>query len=67
MSWYLDNVYEINKEAPYTFYLPSSEVLEKLKIGDLVKLIFVSKMRKKMDLMVKECGLKSLKEMRRSL
>ncbi|HDR6317570.1 TPA: DUF2185 domain-containing protein [Bacillus thuringiensis] len=35
MAWYLDNVYEINKEAPYTFYLPSSEVLEKL--------IFVSK------------------------
>lgn len=31
MIWYLDNVYELNKEAPYTFYLPSSEVLEKLK------------------------------------
>ncbi|MGE7861475.1 immunity protein Imm33 domain-containing protein [Bacillus mobilis] len=43
MTWYLDNVYEINKEAPYTFYLPSPEVLEKLKVGDLVKLIFVSK------------------------
>lgn len=43
MTWYLDNVYELNKEAPYTFYLPSSEVLEKLKVGDLVKLIFVSK------------------------
>ena len=43
MSWYLDNVYELNKGAPYTFYLPSSEVLEKLKVGDLVKLIFVSK------------------------
>jgi len=43
MTWYLDNVYEINKEAPYTFYLPSSEVLEKLKVGDLVKLIFVTK------------------------
>ncbi|MCH4566290.1 DUF2185 domain-containing protein [Bacillus sp. ES1-5] len=46
MTWYLDNVYEINKEAPYTFYLPSSEVLEKLKVGDLVKLIFVSKNEK---------------------
>lgn len=67
MSWYLDNVYELNKEAPYTFYLPSSEVLAKLRVGDLVKLIFVSKKRKKMDLMVKECGLKLLKEVRRSL
>ncbi|MED3539743.1 DUF2185 domain-containing protein [Bacillus toyonensis] len=43
MSWYLDDVYELNKEAPYTFYLPSPEVLEKLKVGDLVKLIFVTK------------------------
>ncbi|GAB6551413.1 MULTISPECIES: immunity protein Imm33 domain-containing protein [Bacillus] len=43
MPWYLDNVYELNKEAPYTFYLPSTDVLEKLKVGDLVKLIFVSK------------------------
>ncbi|PEC20178.1 immunity protein Imm33 domain-containing protein [Bacillus cereus] len=43
MSWYLDNVYELNKEAPYTFYLPSSEILGKLKVGDLVKLIFVTK------------------------
>lgn len=33
MTWYLDNVYELNKEVPYTFYLPSSEVLEKLKVG----------------------------------
>ncbi|MEH7356141.1 DUF2185 domain-containing protein [Neobacillus drentensis] len=43
MSWYLDNVYELNKESPYTFYVPSSEVLDKLKVGDLVKLIFVTK------------------------
>ncbi|HDR7795696.1 TPA: DUF2185 domain-containing protein [Bacillus luti] len=43
MSWYLDDVYELNKEAPYTFYLPSPEVLGKLKVGDLVKLIFVTK------------------------
>ncbi|WP_439876063.1 immunity protein Imm33 domain-containing protein [Bacillus mycoides] len=43
MSWYLDNVYELNKEAPYTFYLPSSKILGKLKVGDLVKLIFVTK------------------------
>ena len=42
MSWYLDNVYDLNKESPYTFYVPSSEVLDKLKVGDLVKLIFVT-------------------------
>lgn len=42
MSWYLDNVYDLNKESPYTFYVPSSEVLNKLKVGDLVKLIFVT-------------------------
>jgi hypothetical protein len=42
MSWYLDNVYELNKESPFTFYIPSTEVLEKLKVGDLVKLIFVT-------------------------
>lgn len=43
MSWYLDNVYELNKQAPYTFYFPSSEVLEKVKVGYLVKLIFITK------------------------
>lgn len=42
MSWYLDNVDELNKEYPYTFYIPSLEVLDKLKVGDLVKLIFVT-------------------------
>ncbi|MEI5907419.1 DUF2185 domain-containing protein [Bacillus spongiae] len=42
MSWYLDNVFDLNKASPYTFYVPSSKVLEKLKIGDLVKLIFVT-------------------------
>ena len=42
MSWYLDNVYDLNKESPYTFYVPSSEVLNKLKVGDSVKLIFVT-------------------------
>ena len=42
MSWYLDNVYDLNKESPYTFYVPSSEVLDKLKVDDLVKLIFVT-------------------------
>jgi hypothetical protein len=42
MYWYLDNVYDLNKESPYTFYVPSPEVLNKLKVGDLVKLIFVT-------------------------
>ena len=41
MSRYLDNVYDLNKESPYTFCVPSSEVLNKLKVGDFVKLIFV--------------------------
>jgi hypothetical protein len=42
MAWNLNSVYELNKESPYTFYLPSEEVLEQLKVGDLVKLIFFS-------------------------
>ncbi|RSD28984.1 immunity protein Imm33 domain-containing protein [Mesobacillus subterraneus] len=42
MSWYLDNVYELNKESPYTFYLPSTEVLDQLEVGDSVKLIFTT-------------------------
>ncbi|KEZ51602.1 DUF2185 domain-containing protein [Metabacillus indicus] len=42
MNWYLDNVYDLNKESPYTFYVPSSEVLDKLVVDDYVKLIFVT-------------------------
>jgi hypothetical protein len=42
VSWYLDNVYERNEESPYTFYVPSSEVIAQLQVGDLVKLIFVT-------------------------
>lgn len=41
MSWYLDNVYELNEESPYTFYVPSQIILDNLTVGDLVKLIFV--------------------------
>lgn len=41
MSWYLDNVYERNKESPYTFYVPSKQIIDILNIGDIVKLIFV--------------------------
>jgi len=42
MTWRLDNAVELHKEAPYTFYLPSEHVIEQLKAGDLVKLIFKS-------------------------
>ncbi|MFJ7973691.1 DUF2185 domain-containing protein [Psychrobacillus sp. NPDC096389] len=42
MSWYLDNVYERNKESPYTFYVPSKQVIDMLNVGDIVKLIFVA-------------------------
>lgn len=41
MSWYLDNVYERNAESPYTFYIPSKQVIDKLSIGDIVKLRFM--------------------------
>ena len=41
MSWYLDNVFERNKEFPYTFYVPSKQVIDMLNIGDIVKLRFV--------------------------
>ncbi|MDM8152139.1 DUF2314 domain-containing protein [Priestia megaterium] len=40
--WQLDNVYQRNKESPYTFYKPSKAVTDKLKAGDLVKLVFFS-------------------------
>lgn len=40
MEWYLENVYEIKAQAPYTFYVPSKEVIGRLKRGDIVKLIF---------------------------
>lgn len=42
MKWYLDDVREMNAAAPYTFYIPSEEVLRQLKVGDLVKLIFTN-------------------------
>lgn len=42
MAWYLDNVYERNKESPYTFYIPSRQIIDILEVGDVVKLIFVS-------------------------
>lgn len=39
-TWKLENVALIAKESPYTFYLPSEEVIKQLKIGDVVKLMF---------------------------
>ena len=42
MTWRLDSVIELHKEAPYTFCMPSEYVLNKLVVGDLVKLIFLS-------------------------
>ncbi|WP_183581124.1 immunity protein Imm33 domain-containing protein [Mucilaginibacter sp. X5P1] len=39
-SWSLDNAVEIQKEFPYTFYRPPDEIIDSLKPGDLVKLIF---------------------------
>ena len=37
---YLDDAEEIQKEAKYTFYRPSQELITKLRIGNYVKLIF---------------------------
>lgn len=42
MTWKLVSVHERNKETPYTFYVPSKQLIEKLAVGDQVKLIFES-------------------------
>jgi hypothetical protein len=39
-SWSLDDAEIIAKEAKYTFYKPSKNLISKLQIGNLVKLIF---------------------------
>ena len=39
-SWNLDDARELAEAAPYTFYLPSTEVIRMLKPGDIVKLVF---------------------------
>ncbi len=41
MTWCLDNVRERGKESPYTFYVPSEDVIDSLEVGDIVKLIFM--------------------------
>ncbi|GIP49363.1 hypothetical protein J53TS2_29540 [Paenibacillus sp. J53TS2] len=38
----MEDATERNKKAPYTFYIPSKEVIEILKTGDQVKLLFAS-------------------------
>jgi hypothetical protein len=39
-TWKLEDVSGRAIEAPYTFYLPSAELIAQLQIGDLAKLIF---------------------------
>lgn len=38
--WYLEDARELAEAAPYTFYVPSPEVIAALQPGDEVKLIF---------------------------
>ncbi len=40
-KYYLENAFELNKEYPNTFEIPSKKEIESLKVNDLVKLIFV--------------------------
>ena len=40
MALYMANVCKRHKKSPDTFYVPSKQVIELLKIGDLVKLSF---------------------------
>lgn len=42
-KYYLENAFELNKEYPDTFKIPSKEEIDSLKVNDLVKLIFVEK------------------------
>lgn len=39
-TWELEDVSGRAIEAPYTFYLPSAQLIAQLQVGDLVKLIF---------------------------
>jgi len=38
--WYLEDARELAEAAPYTFYIPSTEVIAMLRPGDVVKLVF---------------------------
>ncbi|QUP87104.1 DUF2185 domain-containing protein [Exiguobacterium sp. PFWT01] len=42
MNWYLDDAHALHRAAPYTFYIPSTAVLSRLKVDDYVKLIFAT-------------------------
>lgn len=48
-TWHLENVQEIAKEAPYTFYVPSNELINRLQVGHLVKLMFANDTRRETD------------------
>ena len=39
-SWNLENAEKIQQESPYTFYRPSEAIIGRLRVGDVVKLIF---------------------------
>lgn len=39
-SWHLDDADQIAAESKYTFYKPSREIIERVKPGEVVKLIF---------------------------
>jgi hypothetical protein len=39
-TWHLANADELAAEYKYTFYKPSPEVLQKIQVGEVVKLIF---------------------------
>ncbi|GIV97238.1 MAG: hypothetical protein KatS3mg057_1895 [Herpetosiphonaceae bacterium] len=38
--WWLELVEDRRRNSPYTFYVPSKKVLDKLAVGDFAKLIF---------------------------
>ena len=40
-TWELEDVSNRAMDARYTFYLPSTEVIEMLSVGDIVKLVFL--------------------------
>lgn len=50
-TWYLDNARDIAKENPYTFYVPSDELIKMLEVGHAVQLIFVNDARTETDTM----------------
>jgi len=55
-TWTLDDVSPRAVDAPYTFYLPSKELLAQLQAGDIVKLIFYAMCRTRMIGQPNACG-----------